>query len=63
MDRDIKIGLIVIFIIIVTIVFWRMNSPMEVCLQRGAEARGYSSFDVASNSDAYTIWAVCNRKI
>ena len=61
MDRDIKIGLIVLFIIIVTIVFWKMNSPMEACLQRGAESKSYASFDVASNDDAYEIWMVCNR--
>jgi hypothetical protein len=60
MDRDIKIGVIVWFILISVIMIWTSNSEYNSCLQAGAEARSYESFATANNPDAIMIWEVCS---
>ena len=60
MDRDIKIGLIVLLIAIATALTLTPDS-LNNCLQKGAEAQGHSSFATAEDHK-WVIFLVCNKQ-
>ena len=60
MDRDLKIGLIVLLIAIATALTLTPDS-LNRCLQKGAEALNHSTFATAED-DKWRIFLVCNKQ-
>ena len=63
MDRDIKIGIIVGFIVLAAIMVWTENSEYKQCLQAGSKAKGHESFIDPNNDNRWQIFAFCSKKI
>ena len=62
MDRDIKIGLIALVVLLVSIVFWSNHTGSEKCLKTGAESYGETSFSDLSKSYKENVWILCFKK-
>ena len=61
MDRDIKIGLIVLAIAVITALILSPANELNNCMEKGAEAFGYDSWAEIDNQTKIAVFQQCTK--